>query len=171
MVQPSDILDAVERLTLENGRLPSLLAVSRATGLTKQGVLHHFPTRSALDRAVTLRAIEQVDTAMRSASADGSPVETYLRLSSPTDRDRAAALIITAALQDRGSLGLPAEMGLAVKRWERMLADELGDRLLAEIVRLTGDGLFGEALVTGSPPAPDRVDRLIGYFRSAISRS
>jgi hypothetical protein len=55
-----------------------------------------------------------------------------------------------------------------MERWEQMLADELGDRVLAEIVRLTGDGLFGEALATGSPPSPDRVDRMISYF---ISRS
>ncbi len=168
-MQRNEILDAVERLTLENGRLPSLLAVARATGLTKQGVLHHFPTRSDLDRAVTVRALEQVDSAMSAASADGSPMETYLRLSTPTDSDRAAVLVVTAALQESGGVGLPAEVEDAIERWQRLLADELGDSVLAEVVRLTGDGLFAEALMTGRPPAPERVDRLIGHFRDAAS--
>lgn len=169
MVHRSDILDAVVRLTLEAGRLPSLLAVAQATGLTKQGVLHYFPSRADLDRAVVFRALEQVDAAMRAARADGSPTETYLRLSAPTDLDRAAALVLAAAMQGDARPRLPSEVAHATARWERMLADELGDPVLAEIVRLTGDGLFGEALATGSPPPPARVDRIVRYLRSRSS--
>lgn len=171
MARRDEILDAVQALTLQTGKLPSIEAVARAAGLTKQGVLHHFPTRVALDRAVVLRALDQVDAAMERAAREGSPLETYLRLSAPADEDRAAALVVTAGLRDGAGLALPPEVEAAAARWQRMLTDEVGDDVLGEVVRLTGDGLFSEALVTGAPPDRERVDRLVAWFRSAAAGS
>ncbi|HSU01426.1 MAG TPA: TetR/AcrR family transcriptional regulator [Nocardioides sp.] len=166
MTRRDEILDTVQQLTLDTGRMPSIEAVARALGLSKQGVLHHFPSRSALDEAVVVRALEQVDSAMVHAAAEGSPLETYLRLSSPADEDRAAVLVVAAALRDGGG-GLPPQVADAVRRWEDLITEEVGDAVLAEVVRLTGDGLFGEALVTGTAPSPERLDRLVALFRRA----
>src|SRR5918993_4339705 len=147
MVSPDDVLDAMQELTAATGRLPSILEVAKAVGLTKQGVLHHFPTRAALDAAVTRRALSRVDAAMRAAAADGSPTEAYLRLSSPESGDRVVVLVLMAGLRRSESEALANEIEQAVARWQAMIADEVADPIRAEVVRLVGDGLFSEALL------------------------
>lgn len=159
------ILDAIQALTVSRGKLPSILEVAREVGLTKQGVLHYFPTRAAMDEAVVLRALSKVDDAMSRAAADGSPAATYLRLSSPDEGDRAAVMVLAAAFRGTGD-GAPAAVGPAVARWEALIAEELGDPVRAEAVRLVGDGLLGEALMTGVPPTPERITRLVKHLGS-----
>ena len=145
-------------------RLPSILDVATEVGLTKQGVLHYFPTRAELDAAVVMRAVGRVDAAMREAAVGGSPVATYLGFSAPDDGDTAAVMVLAAAFRREGS-GLPPEAVQAVGNWEALIADEVGDPVLAEVVRLVGDGLFGEALLTGTPPTAERVERLVAHLR------
>ena len=163
MDQRERILEAVGELTTARGRLPSILEVAKQVGLTKQGVLHYFPSRAALDAAVLDRAVARIDTAMtEAASAEGgSPTATYLGLSSPGDGDYAATAVVLAA----ASSGLPTAVQDAVHRWEALITKEVGDPVRAEIVRLAGDGLFAEALVTGVPPATERVERLVTHLR------
>lgn len=169
MDQSERILDVIQDLTAANGRLPSILEIAQEVGLTKQGVLHYFPTRAALDAAVVLRALAKVDAAMGEAAASGSPTATYLRLSSPDVGDRAALMVLAAAFRGRAS-GLPPEVGQAIARWEALMAEELGDPVRAEVVRLAGDGLFGEALVTGTPPTAERIERLVTHLRAGWTR-
>lgn len=164
MDQRERILDAVAELTTARRRLPSILEVAAEVGLTKQGVLHYFPNRAALDAAVVARAVGRVDVAMRAAADGGSPVATYLRLSSPDDADCAAAAVVLAAATQLPEGGLPAELHEAARRWEEYMADEVGDIVRAEVVRLVGDGLFSESLVTGVPPSDERVDRLVAHL-------
>ncbi|WP_445259019.1 hypothetical protein [Nocardioides aurantiacus] len=163
MDQRSRILETAQQLTLGSGRLPSLLEIARGTGLTKQGVLHYFPSRAALDAAVLLRAVDKVDAAMTAAEHDGSPTATYLRLSVPDDEDRAAAIVLAAAARTGGTL--PDAALAAAGRWESMMTRELGDPVRAEVARLTGDGLLAEALVTGTAPTADRVERISRHLR------
>lgn len=172
MDQRERILDAVVRLTGAGGRLPSILEVATEVGLTKQGVLHYFPSRAALDAAVVLKAVERIDAAMRDAVATGaSPTATYLRLSSPDDADAAAAAVVLAAAAHQEGGGLLAEVRDAAGRWEAIIAEEVGDPLRAEVVRLTGDGLFAEALATGVRPSPDRLARLTAHLLAASNQS
>ena len=169
MATSDDVLDAVQQLTSATGRLPSILEIAKEVGLTKQGVLHHFPTRAALDAAATRRALASVDAAMREAAANGSPLETYLRLSAPTPGDHVVVLVLAAALR-RGSEELAEEIERTVSRWQAMIADELGDPVRAEVVRLVGDGLFSEALLTGTPPSSGRLARLTAHLRGAPAK-
>ena len=164
MEQRERILDAVAALTTARGRLPSLLEVAAEVGLTKQGVLHYFPSREALDTAVLLRSVARIDAAMTEAAATGSPVATYLGLSSPDDGDyAAAAVVLSAASAETGG-----QVHDATARWEALIADEVGDPVRAEVVRLTGDGLFAEALLTGVAPATERVERLVAHLRGPL---
>lgn len=172
MDQRERILDAVAGLTKARNRMPSILEVATEVGLTKQGVLHYFPSRALLDAAVVQKAVERIDAAMREAVNTGaSPTATYLRLSSPDDVDSAAAAVVLAASAHQEGGGLSSEIRDAAVRWETLIADEVGDRVRAEVVRLTGDGLFGEALATGMPPSADRVDRLIAHLLAPTAGS
>lgn len=172
MDQRERILGAVADLTKARSRLPSILEVAVEVGLTKQGVLHYFPSRAALDAAVLHKAVERIDAAMREAvSVGASPTATYLRLSSPDDVDSAAAAVVLAASAHQEGGGLLSEIRGAADRWEAIIAEEVGNPVQAEVVRLTGDGLFAEALATGVPPSADRVDRLIEHLLAPTPRS
>lgn len=161
------ILEAVGELTTAKGRLPSILDIAREVGLTKQGVLHYFQTRAELDSAVVAQAVSRIDSVMNEAAAAGrSPSATYLRLSSPDDGDCAAAAVVLAAALQRDSGGLPHELEQAFHRWESLITEEVGDPVRAEVVRLVGDGLLGEALVSGRPPSVARVERLVAHLRN-----
>ena len=169
MDQRTRILDAIQDLALSNGKIPSILQIAHEVGLTKQGVLHYFPTRAALDAAVVARALAKVDAAMGEAAASGSPTATYLHFSSPDAGDRAALMVLAAALRGRAN-DLPPEVGEAIARWEALIAAELGDPVRAEVVRLVGDGLFGEALITGTPPTSERIETLVTHLSASPSR-
>ena len=169
MDQRERILEATQDLTTATGKVPSIRAIAQAVGLTKQGVLHYFPSREALDAAVLLRAVARVDAAMAEAAAGGSPTATYLRLSSPDDGDRAALMVLATGSRGHES-ELPPQVRQAAARWEALIAEELGDPVRAEVVRLVGDGLFGEALVTGTPPTAERIERLLTHLRAGSTR-
>ena len=163
MADRERVLEAAVALTHDLGRAPSLSEVARAVGLTKQGVLHHFPSRAALDRAVLLTALERVDAEMSAAAQEGRAAETYLRLAAPTEQDRAAALAMVALLR-RGEAGALPAVDEAVTRWLAMMTAELGDPVRAQVVRLVGDGLFVESLVSGRPPSADLLDGLVDHL-------
>ena len=171
MVDRQGVLHAAVVLTLEQGTAPSIAEVARAVGLTKQGVLHYFPSRAALDEAVLLSAVGRVDTEITAAAQNGRAAETYLRLAAPSDEDRAAALVMVTLLR-RGDPTLLSRVEEAVTRWQSMIAQELGDPVRARVVRLVGDGLFSESLVTGKPPSVDLLDELVAHLiRAPASHS
>jgi AcrR family transcriptional regulator len=165
VVTQQGVLEAAIALTLERGAAPSIAEVARAVGLTKQGVLHYFRSRAALDEAVLLSALGRVDAEMSEAARQGRAAETYLRLAAPSDQDRAAALVMVTLLR-RGDLAVLPAVEKAVTRWQSMIAEELGDPVRAKVVRLVGDGLFSESLVTGRPPSPDFLDELVAHLIS-----
>jgi AcrR family transcriptional regulator len=156
-----DVLDAMQELTVRDGQPPSIQAIAQAVGRSKQAVLHYFPDRDALEAALAARALGRVDAEMTAAARRGDAAATYLRLSVPTGDDRAVALTVLGSLRTRASL--PPEVDEAIDRWERLIAEELGSPVRAEVVRLVADGLFVEALV-GAPPPPARVEALVDHL-------
>ena len=87
-----DVLDAMQDLMLRDGQPPSIQAIARALGRTKQAVLHYFPDREAFERALAARALARVDAAMSLLPARGEAAATYLRLSVPTGGDQAVGV-------------------------------------------------------------------------------
>lgn len=170
MTTRDDVLDAAQALILETGSRPSLQRIADAVGVTKQGVLHYFSTRVALDHALALRALSRVDAQMQEAARHGSPTVTYLCMSVPTEADRAAAYVSLAALVAGKELAALRDASESVQRWEAMIEAELGDPVLARIVRLTADGLFTQSLLTGEAPARGEIDRLASWFRRGSSQ-
>ncbi len=157
-----DVLDAMQELTIRDGQPPSIQAVARALGHSKQAVLHYFPDRDSLDAALAARATGRVDAEMTAAAQRGEAAATYLRLSVPTEDDRAVALMVLGSLRTRASL--PSEVDEAVERWEMLIAAELGSAVRAEVVRLVADGLFVESLL-GSPPPAERIETLVEHLQ------
>lgn len=142
------LLAKTRELTLARGTIPSLNDVAAAAGVSKGGLIHHFPTRAALVDGLARDALEQIDRAMVEAAASGDAAAAWLRLSVPAGDDlelfRAMA-VAHRALEAPGATTIAAA-GEATSRWERLIADEVGDPVLARVIRLVGDGLAMNAI-------------------------
>jgi AcrR family transcriptional regulator len=149
------ILTAARELTLERGVIPSLNETAAAAGVSKGGLVHHFPTRAALVQGLAMAALEEVDAAMTAASAKGQAAETWLRMSVPTGEDVAvfrAMAVAHRAVEAPGD-AVAAASQEAMGRWEAMIRDEVGDAGRARVIRLVGDGLFAN-VIAGVEEAP-----------------
>ncbi|MFC0682324.1 TetR/AcrR family transcriptional regulator [Lysobacter korlensis] len=158
------ILAETRRLTLHHGVVPSLNTVADAAGVSKGGLIHHFPTRAALVDGLAQQALADVDLAMTAAARAGTAASAWLRLSVPVGEDlevfRAMA-IAHHALGEPGTVTVQAATE-AIRRWERLIAEEIGDRVLARIIRLVGDGLAMNALVgTADRDSGQELDELV----------
>lgn len=155
----SRIVAEARRLTLDSGVVPSLNTVAAAAGVSKGGLVHHFPTRAALVEGLAAAALDEVDEAMRAAAERGNAAETWLRISVPAGDDvrlfRALAIAHRSVESPGDSVAAAAQE--CVHRWEGMIARELGDASRARVVRLVGDGLAAN-LIAGIEPAPSSAE-------------
>ena len=160
------VLDAYADLLADGPEAPSLERVAAAAGVSKGGLLYHFPSVVALRDGLVERAVEDTDRALQQAAARGAAARAWLHLSVPDEAQRRVWTGLLAMLRLAGDgLALPPALAERTAAWQRLLADELGDAGRAEVVRLVGDGLLLQSL-TGTPPDRARVealaDRLLG---------
>jgi AcrR family transcriptional regulator len=155
------IIDAAEEVVLRDGvaRL-TLEAAAAEAGLSKGGVLYHFPTRDALVAGMVDKIIQEFDEDIERLLEDdegpGSFTRAYIRAtmapsSPPPDReDRLGAALIAAAAAEP-TLLVPLQ--LAADRWQERLEHDGLDPTLATVLRLACDGLWLCDLFGLAPPA------------------
>lgn len=168
----ANILETARRLTLEKGVVPSLNTVVEAAGVSKGGLIHHFPTRSALVAGLARHSLDEVDDAMTAAAAAGTAARTWLELSLPDGDERAVMQALASSIRptddDFGSL--LADAKTAIARWEAQIAAEVGDALRAHVIRLVGDALVTNALV-GLGDSDKTIDDLLKFLAPEHSTS
>lgn len=147
--------DGVARLTID--------AVAREAGLSKGGVLYHFPSKEALIKGMLEDLLTGFDDDVRrrmTAEVDddrvGRFLRAYVRASSadaPTLADARSGLL--AALAADGDL-----MGAVRQRydgWQREVEADGVTPALATLVRLAADGLwFADLLGLAAPSGASR---------------
>src|SRR5918995_7239284 len=97
------VLDALQRLVLAGDPTPTLDAVAAAAGVSKGGLLHHFPDRQALAHGLVHRALAETDATMATAAERGTAAATWLRLSAADDSEQAAAPALPSPLPECAS--------------------------------------------------------------------
>jgi AcrR family transcriptional regulator len=158
------ILDAAEEVVLRDGvaRL-TLDAAAAEAGLSKGGVLYHFPTRDALVAGMVDKIIEEfdrdIDRRLRDDREPGCFTRAYIGATMepsaprPDREDRlGAALIAAAAAQP----DLMAPLQQAADRWQDRLEHDGLDPTVATVLRLACDGLWMCDLFGLAPPATSR---------------
>lgn len=156
------ILRTAERLTVERGDVPSLNVLAAAAGVSKGGLTHHFPSRAALVDGLVRDALESVDEVMTDAAARGDVAETWIRVAIPSARQAEMFRVLTTAHRALAAdSAVLVEASQAIARWEALIADEVGDRMHARVIRLVGDGLMFNAIAGLEDPALTEVDALI----------
>jgi len=158
------ILDAAEEVVLRDGvsRL-TLDAAAAEAGLSKGGVLYHFPTRDALVAGMVAKIIDEFDRDINGRLEDDEGPGRYLRAyigatmepgaPHPDRQDRlGAALIAAAAAQPE----LLRPLQEAADRWQVELEHDGLDPTTATLLRLACDGLWLCDLFGLAPPAAPR---------------
>lgn len=163
MARPSQreaILDAFQDLIVEVGAANVTLedAAARA-GVSKGGLLYHFPSKSDLFAGLCDRLAAAIDNAIAEAPVDPAGLIRWY-LSAATDvavgEDTLwlALFAATHAVDDE----VATILGELFARY----ASPLGTlpTVLGEHVRLVGDGLYFNALVGGPLPDPDHLEQI-----------
>lgn len=159
------ILDALETLLLADGpQHVTLEKVAAAARVSKGGLLYHFKSKDALLTAMVRRLGERSDDMMAQATAGGvSLAEWYLQYPDAAD-EREVALFRSTIAAMRSGDEPHSEVRQALidvmRSWDAALHQEIGDPVLAEIVRLAGDGVYLGALL-GMPPADPALHRKV----------
>ncbi|MEW2555866.1 TetR/AcrR family transcriptional regulator [Streptomyces zhihengii] len=158
------ILDgALELLRIEGGGSITLDAAAKQAGLTKPGLMYHFPTKEALMLAVVDHVADRWEQLLRDRLS--RPLET----ASPHQRIRAYVEVALDAPFDRADFAICADAHYRTAltdTWVRRiepwitLPDTLPDTERARLTaaRLLADG-YCTAAATSVFPVPDR-DRL-----------
>ncbi len=159
------ILDASEQVVLRDGvGHLTLDAAAAEAGLSKGGVLYHFPSRGALVAAMVTRIIEQFDQDIASYLPDpgtpegdrpGAYTRAYVRATlepvTPGEERLGAALL--AAVASEPELVVPLQEAAA--GWQARLTDDGLDPTLATLIRMACDGLWLCGLFGLAAPGAD----------------
>jgi AcrR family transcriptional regulator len=161
--------DGVARLTLE--------ATAAEAGLSKGGVLYHFPTRDALVLGMVGKIIDEFDhdfeAEMATLEGPGRFTRAYIRatmmpaIPAPDHQDRLGAALIAAAAAEPTLL---APLQRAADRWQARLVDDGLDPVTATVLRLASDGLWlCDLFGLAPPPAALRASIAAELERQATS--
>lgn len=152
-----EVLDAVARVIHRDGAAALTLdAVAAEAGVSKGGLLYHFPAKDDLIRGLVDRLVARFDARVAAALAGGGRtfLEAYV-VASVEDDDVATAAALVAAVALSPSLLDPLRARYA--QWSRDLAASGLDATTVLLVRLALDGLwFADVLALDPPTAAAR---------------
>jgi AcrR family transcriptional regulator len=146
------ILAAAEDVVLGEGvgRLTLEKAAARA-GVSKGGVLYHFPSRSALVSAMVARLAERVDESLAAereanAGAPGAYARAYVEDTfaivddEESERGQRLGAAVLAAMASEPELLAPLREAFA--RWQAEIESDVADPVRGTVARLAADGLW-----------------------------
>lgn len=147
-----EFIDAYRDLVLERGeRGATLDALAKHVGASKGGLLHHFPSKSALVDGLCERFTELVAEDIADLPSSGlTPTEWYLG----TSNDYTAPLERTMSALIRLSPSNEAKIRPVLRRaraqWYSIILADVGDAVLAKAIILLGDGIAYNAETYGT---------------------
>ncbi|MGQ4600603.1 TetR family transcriptional regulator [Nocardia sp. R6R-6] len=167
--KPAILQAAMSLVSAEEGGNITLDAVARRAGLTKPGLMYHFPTREALLLANVEYAADRAEAAMLAAldssfeqTSAAQRIRAYARCACGGDVSRAGyAVAAEAACR-------PALSGPWLQRFARWfeLPPELpaATRARLTLARLAVDGLWAAESTGVFPPAPQDREALVALI-------
>lgn len=171
------ILAAVRDLLASGGpSLVTLEAVAARAGVSKGGLLYHFPNKAALYVGLLEQVRDAVTAEMTERAAAGDAARAFLEYAAPESEDEGGfftslmAAVRTGEDADPQALAVLAE---SFRAWEQPLRDAVDDPVQTEIIRLVGNGLYLSAIAGLPQPDPTLLaavfDRLLAPVEAPVS--
>lgn len=161
------LLNAAEQVVADNGVSNlTLEAVAREAGVSKGGLLYHFPSKSALIEAIVERLVgrfetEQLESVETDDHEKGSFTRAYVaaRVSplSPQEVPLHTALLAAAGSDPHYLEPVRQRFG----EWQARLEADGVDPAAASIVRLAVDGLCFSRLLGLAAPEGELLERVV----------
>lgn len=146
------VLDAYCRLLREDGeRAATMEAIAAAAGVSKGGLLYHFPSKEALAEALIARFEEIAALGLAEMEqAEEGPARNFVRTSvhSGTEMDHYFAAV--HRLAQAANEAAIAALESAHAAWLDLIRAEVGDDHAAEAIMLIGEGLYYHSTMPGS---------------------
>jgi AcrR family transcriptional regulator len=171
------IVDAAEEVVLRDGVAKlTLEAAAAEAGLSKGGVLYHFPTRDSLVTGMVERIIEEFEHDLSSDLVDpaepGSFTRSYVRATldpgnPQPDRDNRLGAALIAAVAAEPALLAPLRQSF--DQWQHQVEADGLDPALATVLRLAADGLWLSELF-GLAPLPASLRARVGNELERLAR-
>ncbi len=162
------LLNAAQTIVRQDGSSKLTLdAVAAEAGVSKGGLLYHFPTKEALISAMVERMLASFEAAQeRSMAADSIErgrwtrawVRTSVSAKGPSDHDATAAGLL-AAIATNPALADPMRDRYA--QWRARATTDGIPAEVAAIVTLAADGMWMADLLGLSAPTGDERRRII----------
>lgn len=151
-ITADDLIDAAERVVASGGGAALTFdAVAREAGVSKGAVLHHFPTKDALIKAMIERLAGRIARPASEAPAGrGELVRAHVSRATetPGDRDPVSATLLAAVARD---VELLAPLRAAARTAIEGLAGAGVPADRAAVLHLALDGLWISELLGISP--------------------
>lgn len=166
------LLEAFERIVLADGeRAATLDAVAAAAGVSKGGLLYHFPHRQALVEAalVNLESLAAEDLGRLTASPRGAARE-FLATSLYEDSALDRALVVASRLIQAGDDAARTTYERIEKDWFGAVLADVGDPVVATAVVCMGDGLYQQASMGLLPRSAAEKQETLKRLMSALDR-
>lgn len=170
-----EILRSAGRVVEEEGVSGlTLEAVAREAGVSKGGLLYHFPSKDALIRGMIRRYVDgfgrEIQRELGGKGGDGRWVRAYARASfaeDPRQLDVSAGLLAAVASDTE----LLDPLRKSYRDWQRRVERDGLDPALATAVRLAADGLWFAELLGLAPPGRELRERLLRALLSLSEAS
>ncbi len=146
------ILDAYADLLRSDGeRAATMDATAALAGVSKGGLLYHFPSKDALAEAVIERLLEaaQQDSERMSAAPEGA-ARYYVRTSTVEETEFDAFYQAVVRLAAGSHAPAVAALDQVHADWERLVREDVADPHAAEAIMLIGEGLYYHSTMPGT---------------------
>ncbi len=168
------VLDAYEQMLIDEGAGAATMdAVARLAGVSKGGLLYHYPSKTDLENALYARldALAAADVEHMQNHPDG-PIAAYIRSSASSGDAVDRAIVATARLAQEGRDDAVVALRRVRESWSRTVRPHVRDDVARDLVMLLGDGLYyNNALGAGmatSAPSGAALDTLVSLVERVV---
>jgi len=163
------ILDAFQDLIVEDGAANvTLEAAAARAGVSKGGLLYHFPSKSELFAGLVDRLAAEIDDTIADAPADPvALVHWYIGAASDVVVGENTLWLALFAATHAVDDDVAALLGDLFARYSTPLRSL--PPVLGEHVRLVGDGLYFNALVGGPMPTAEHIAEITESLVAGLS--
>lgn len=160
-------------LSTEGAKSLTLEAVAREAGLSKGGLLYHFPTKEELVEALFKYYLDKFEAQIEEMVA-ANPTENWLTaymlasIDQIIDPDTASLFASLFAAGDEFP-GVLDTMRQSYVTWQQRVEASGLDPVLATLIRLTVDGLWFSEMYQYAPPNPERRAQIVALVKQMIA--